>query len=86
MQYCATFSTETLKINLPLSLLLSCCCRSVCVLLWVCGGGGESPRRFSETLARPQRGDLDPRRNARRAGTAVGRKSNTFYEFLKKKI
>lgn len=34
------------------------CCRFVCLLVWLCGGGGVPSHGKSETFAGPQRGDL----------------------------
>lgn len=37
---------------------INLCYRFVCILMWLCGGGGVPSYGKSETLAGPQRGDL----------------------------
>lgn len=53
----ACFKKKNLKrvVFLP---IINFCCRFVCVLVWLRGGGGVPAHRKSETPAGPQRGDL----------------------------
>lgn len=50
---CQLFKKKGLAIVLPYP-KIDLCCRFVCVLVWLCGGGGVPSYRKSETLAGPQ--------------------------------